>query len=255
VILPETLTVLDVEDLMTSLGRPSDRTAIARALAQTEIEGVVAPTRRGEPWRIPAASLLDVVAAILRRRDARAAAAARMPTEPLQSYRLASARLLARRPDLARIVPQRLRRQITADERKRREAAEAAARLRQAAIERELQREARVQAAELARLQDLARLHLYFDARVAATAARFPKLDRDALNSPAFAAFMEEWPYPADRPRWWQPPPGALDEAVELLRPWVAGKTRASPRLDHLIPRGIDYSQPWPWRRKPTDAG
>jgi hypothetical protein len=254
VTLPETLTVLDVEDLMTSLGRPSDRTAIARALAQTEIEGVVAPRRRGEPWRIPAASLVDVVAAILRRRDARAAAAARMPIEPLQSYRVPAARLLARRADLARVVPQGLRRQIAADERKRREAADAAARLRQAAAERERQREARVNAAELARLQDLARLHLYFDARVAATAARFPKLDRDTLNSAEFADFMLEWPYPADRPSWWQPPPGALDAAVELIRPWVIGKTRECPRLEHLLPRKINYSQPWPWRREPTNA-
>ena len=253
--LPETLTVLDVEDLMTSLGRPSDRTAIARALAQTEIEGVVAPGRRGEPWRIPTGSWW-----MWWPRSSDAETRGRLLLRGCRSNlcRAIACPLLAFWP-AARILLGSFRNgsgaRLRPMTRKQREAADAAARLRQAAAERERQREARVNAAELARLQDLARLHLYFDARVAATAARFPKLDRDTLNSPEFADFMLEWPYPADRPSWWQPPPGALNAAVELIRPWVTGKTRECPRLEHLLPREINYSQPWPWRREPTDVG
>src|SRR5687767_4758072 len=58
--LPDTLSVLDLEDLMAALGRPTDRTNIARALAQNPIEGVVAPEGRGRAWRIPRAALLPV---------------------------------------------------------------------------------------------------------------------------------------------------------------------------------------------------
>ena len=97
-------------------------------------------------------------------------------------------------------------------------------------------------------LRDLALLYIYAEARMAATAARFPVLNKVVIESAAFEEFLAAWPYPGARPAWWRAPPGVLEKAVELVRPWADGRVREQPELAHLLPAEVDYLQPWPWR-------
>lgn len=251
--LPANLLPDDVSDLLARLGYRVDRRNVTLALSAAEIPGVIPPPSRATRWTIPRDQLLDVTAAVLRRREFRAAGPSRMQVATLDRFRLPAARLLLQARELASYVPASLRRRIAAEQRDRREAAAARAQQRLAHVEREQQREARIQAADLARLRDFAMLALYAEIRMVATSARFPQLDREVLNSPAFESFLAEWPYPGERPAWWQPQPGALDAAVELVRPWLDGKTRESPDLRHLVPK-VDFAQPWPWRAEPADV-
>ena len=32
------------------------------------------------------------------------------------------------------------------------------------------------------------------------------------------------------------------------LRPWFAGRERQQPDFRELVPAGIDFTRPWPWR-------
>ena len=38
-----------------------------------------------------------------------------------------------------------------------------------------------------------------------------------------------------------------LEDAVELLRPYMTGKANTRPPIEGLLPE-VDYTKPWPWR-------
>jgi hypothetical protein len=246
---PETLSPDAVSDLLARLGHPIDRRNIVLALQAEPIPGVTPSPCRGTPWSISRSALLDTVAAVLRRRAMRSAARSFQPVPSLARFHRPAAELLMRDPDLARLVPRALRRSIEAAAQLRQEAAEArrkaaawaagAAQRAEDAREREDRR----------RLHEFAMLSLYFECRLRASAARFAKLDQATVESLAYAAFCVEWPFPNARPPSWLPPPGTLEAAAELLRPWLVGTAKAPPELRHLLPSEIDWSQPWPWWR------
>jgi hypothetical protein len=67
-ILPETLSPADVEDMLVRVGMRMDRRNVARALRQAPVAGVAAPARSGIRWRIPRTTLPQAIAACLWRR-------------------------------------------------------------------------------------------------------------------------------------------------------------------------------------------
>ena len=249
--LPENLLPDDVADLLSRLGHRVDRRNVTRALEGAGIPGVVPPASRAERWTIPLTTLLDVVAAVLQRRELRSAGPGRRVLPSLETFRLSAARLLMRDPALAKHVEVKLRRRVAAEIRVQEEAAQERAAARLAEADRQRRAVIRMERADRQRRENFAMGELYFEARLRATAARFPVLDKRSIESVAFAAFMSEWPYPNDRPAWWLPPPGALDAAVEMQRSWLDGKTRECPDLAPLIP-AIDFTAPWPWRGDAT---
>jgi hypothetical protein len=254
VTLPETLTALDLEDLMTALGHPTDRTNCARPLAQTPIAGVVAPTKRGQPWRVPREALLDTVAGILRRRAARAAAAGGWGLGPLERYHLPAARLLMERRELVPLVPDALRRRVRAERREARAAA--AERLRRAEAERARRREQRQREQDESWRNKSALSALYYEVRNAAHAQWFTDVTGPYMDTPRWAAFEEEWPLPPlwqGVPGWWRPPPGTLERMRERTDAWIDGKCKDHPDGRDLVP-DVDLTQPWPWRAEPADA-
>jgi len=246
--IPEVLTVLDLEDVMTALGAPADRTNIARALQQHPIEGVVAPEKRGQSWRIPREALLHAVAACLRRRGARAAAASRWAQEPIGSYLLPAARLLMA-ADLTALVPKNLRRTVREEHNRRLAAAAARARQRQEEVERKRRAEQRMHEQEEKRRNASAQMQIYCAARMAAHQAHFAG-KTDIYESAAWEPFLAAWPYPKyplGGPDWWLPPPGSVEAMRPRLDPWLDGKIRDMPSADDLVP-DIDLTKPWPWR-------
>src|SRR4051812_4552034 len=246
--LPENLLPDDVSDLLAWLGYRCDRRNITRALEVAGIPGVVPPGSRAAKWTIPCERLLDVTAAVLHRRAFRAAGPARMPVRPRGHFRLDAARLLLRERELARYVPPHLRREIVAE---RRQAEAAAAERRRQQLEAA---EAERREAELRhrrgeeRRRETAMLYAYFECRLAATAARFPVYTEGLYDTLEFRTFLEAWPVPDQRPRWWLPPPGMLEEVSAKLQPWFAGRIRQQPDFAPLVPTGFDFTQPWPWR-------
>src|SRR4051812_9500928 len=162
--LPETLLPDDVADLLARLGYRVDRRNLCRALEAADIPGVVPPASRAARWTIPVGCVLDVVAAVLQRRDLRAAAPGRRPARPLDRYHLPAARLLMQVPALAEHVLLALRRRVSAEVRERVEAARERARERQAAAERARRAEARVRDTDIERLEDYAMQELDFEA-------------------------------------------------------------------------------------------
>ena len=246
--LPENLLPDDVSDLLARLGHRCDRRNVTRALEDAGIPGVVPPASRATRWTIPRRALLDVVAAVLQRRQARAAGPGRRPVAPLAAFRLPAAHLLLRERALVPLVPRAIRREIAA-ERRRAEAAAAERRRRrlEAAEAGRREEELRRRRAEAYRLKS-AMPFAYAECRLAASAARFPVYSEGLYDTPAFAAFLEAWPLPDHRPSWWRPPPGMLEQVEARLTPWLAGKVRQPPDFRALVPTGIDFAQPWPWR-------
>ena len=247
--LPEILSAYDVEDLMTTLGRHCDRTNIGRALQQTSIEGVVAPERRGQPWRIPAAMLLDVVAAVLRRRDFRDASRSRWPVGPLGQYRLAAARLLMSRKELVELVPDKLRRAVRAEQREAAAAAAECRRAKQAEVERARRREQRQREQDEARLDRTAMSIAYYDTRMVVCSQRFDA--KIGFDSPEYRAFFEvEWPtvsFAEGYPSWWSMPPDLLKAYRARLDPWLCGQAKEMPDCRDLLV-GMDLRDGWPKR-------
>src|SRR3954452_23775664 len=231
--LPETLLPDDVADLLARLGYRVDRRNLCRALEAADIPGVVPPGSRAARWTIPCETLLDVTAAVLQRRELRAAAPGRRSVGPLERYHLPAARLLLRERELARFVPAGLRHQVKAEERAREEAARQAVQQRIDEAERARRAVERWQAAEFKRVAASAMQWLYSEARWRAMAVRG-------------ADFEAEWPDPKARPDWWLLPPDVLVAAVEMWRPYIDGKAKR-PAIEHLLP-DIDYSKLWPWR-------
>src|SRR3954471_6437408 len=246
--LPENLLPDDVSGLLARLGYRCDRRNITRALAGAGIPGVVPPHSRATKWTIPCGALLDVTAAVLHRRAFRAAGPVHMPVRPRGDFRHEAARLLLRERELARYVPPHLRREIAA-ERRQAEAAAAERRRRQLeAAEAERREEELRRRRGEERRRETAMLYAYFECRLVASAARFPVYTEGLYDTPEFRAFLEEWPVPDQRPRWWLPPPGMLEVVMAKLRPWFAGRVRQQPDFAPLVPSDIDFAQPWPWR-------
>ena len=96
-ILPEVLSAHDVEDVLVRVGLPVDRRNVGRALHQHPVDGVIAPGRCGQGWRVPKGALVDVVAACLCRRARRLSAPRRRPPVPACLYKLDAAELLMER--------------------------------------------------------------------------------------------------------------------------------------------------------------
>src|SRR4051812_13183250 len=84
------------------------------------------PPRRGVPWTIPRAALVQVCAACLQRRALRELAPVGLRPRPLQHYEVEAARRMLRVPSLKRLVPRGLIARV-----RRREAEEAASRRRE----------------------------------------------------------------------------------------------------------------------------
>ena len=246
--LPENLLPDDVSDLLAWLGYRCDRRNITRALEVAGIPGVVPPGSRAAKWTIPCETLLDVTAAVLHRRAFRAAGPARMPVRPRGHFRLEAARLLLRERELARYVPPHLRREIAAERRQAEAAAAERRRQQLEAAEAERREEELRRRRGEERRRETAMLFAYSECRLAATAARFPVYTEGLYDTPAFRAFLEAWPVPDQRPRWWLPPPGMLEVVMAKLRPWFAGRVRQQPDFAPLVPTDIDFTQPWPWR-------
>src|SRR6476619_1294150 len=89
--LPEALSASDLEDILVQLGAAADRTNIAKALVQAQIEGIVAPTHRGQSWHIPRELLADAVAACMQRRAYRAAARTFTAVPDIEHFRVRAA--------------------------------------------------------------------------------------------------------------------------------------------------------------------
>src|SRR3954447_4092989 len=110
------------------------------------------------------------------------------------------------------------------------------ARLREEA-ERDRRGEERGRAAEFKRVAASVTAWLYAEARWRAMAARFPRSSgADFYETEGWRAFKEEWPDPNTRPDWWLLPPDVLVAAVELWRPYPAGKASVRPEIEHLLP-------------------
>lgn len=246
--LPENLLPDDVADLLAGLGYRADRRNITRALEAADIPGVTRPATRAQKWIIPTSQLCDVVAAVLQRRELRAAAPGWRPVGSLDRYRLPAARMLMQRRELAKYVPPAVRRQIQAEEREREKAGRQRIQDRLDEEERDRQADERHRAAAYKRIADFATMHLYFEFRCRAMEARCPRpRGEDFYQSPAYAAFAAEWPDTSNRPTWWRLPPEVLEAAVKLLRPWLNGKAKM-PSIEHLLSIDVDYTKPWPWR-------
>ena len=210
----------------------------------------------------PAAALAGAVAAVLRRRDARAAAAARREPGPPRSYELPAARLLLARGDLAPLVPQALRRRVRAErraalaaaaERVRRRAGRgrtgAAPRRAGASAGRAALRR-RGRAAVLRGLPDGRRrgaVRWIGHRRRAPPTTTRPSSPRSWRSGPTPS-------FPGGAPAWWRPPPGMLARMRERTDPWIDGRTREVPDGRDLVPADVDLTKPWPWRAEPGDA-
>ena len=183
-----------------------------------------------------------MTAAVLQRRELRAAAPGRRSVGPLERYRLPAARLLMKDPTLSRYVPARLRHQVKAEERGREEAARQAVQRRIDEAERARRAEERWQAAEFKRIAASATLWLYSEARWRAMAVRFPRSSgADFYKTEDWRTFEAEWPDPKARPDWWRLPPDVLVAAVELWRPYLDGKAKR-PAIDVSCRRSTTQS-------------
>ena len=212
--LPEILLPDDVADLLAWLG-----TGSTGATSRAPWRPPTSPAwSRRHPvparWIIPSACLFDVVAAVLQRRELRAAAPGRRSVGPLERYHLPAARLLMKEPTLSRYVPARLRHQVKAEERDREEAARQTVQRRIDEAERVRRAEERWQAAEFKRIAASATLWLYSEARWRAMAVRFPlSSGADFYETEDWRAFEAEWPDPKHartgggcrRTCWWPP--------------------------------------------------
>src|SRR3954465_14576410 len=116
----------DVVHLAAALRLRVDRPNVTRALEHPPVPGEQSPPRRGVPWTIPRAALVQVFAACLQRRALRELAPKGLRPRPLQHYEVEAARRMLKVPSLKRLVPRRLTVQV-----RRREAEEAASRRRE----------------------------------------------------------------------------------------------------------------------------
>jgi hypothetical protein len=255
--LPEILTPEDVAEVLAAVGRPADRTSVARALRQMPVEGVAAPRRRGEWWIIPRDRLTEAVAACLYRRALRSHD--RWDAD-LERCRLDAAEVMLKCPELAGLVPGSLKRaalerrdeRVRREEERRRRIAEAVRRRasgqeeawrRKQQEERELY--ARIERERAREEHERVMRECY---RICYRAA-FRSLDLpwgDKRGLPEYEQLRRDFPY--DRPGWWQPPPGLFEAVAEDL-PKQSRFGYVEPDWSRWIPP-YEPGKPWPWRRR-----
>ena len=110
--LPEILSAGDVADVLVRVGFPVDRQNVARALHEAPVDGVIAPGRIGQGWRVPRSALLDVFATCLWRRAQRERAPRGYGPGSPAAYRVDAAELLMEERELARLVPRSLKQAV-----------------------------------------------------------------------------------------------------------------------------------------------
>jgi hypothetical protein len=272
--LPETLSASDVADVLVRVGFPVDRQNVARALHQAPVDGVIAPGRVGQGWRVPKAALLDVTATCFWRRAQRELAPRGYGPGSPCSYRLDAAELLMEDRELARLVPRSLKRRVRerqesrrrAEEERRRRAEEFQKKLDEAVWgkwRREQERERR-EREELLRLveegrrkdEEKKRKRLLEDTyqlcRHSAAAAYGVSMTPGWLQAPASQPFLRDWPGPP--PDWWRPPPGLPEFVQAEGYKFYHGGTYSPPSWDRWVPEYVP-GQPWPWCKADAGAG
>ena len=245
--LPENLLPDDVSDLLARLGHRCDRRNVTRALEDAGIPGVVPPASRATRWTIPSrpCSTWSRPCCSVAGPCGRAGSAAGRPAGGVPPAGGPPAPARARpRPAGATAV----RREIAAGRRRDEAAAAERRRRRLEAAEAGKRGEELRRRRDEARRLESAMPFAYAECRLAASAALFPVYTEGLYDTPAFAAFLEAWPLPDHRPSWWRPPPGMLGQVEARLTPWLAGKVRQPPDFRALVPAGIDFARPWPWR-------
>jgi hypothetical protein len=256
--LHENLSLPDVADVLAAVGMPMDRTGVGRALQRVAIKGVEEPAAPGARWRIPRSLLAEVVAACLYRRQLRSHDRC---GADLRRCRLDAAELLLRNPDLAGLVPRRLKVEVFARQQARQRAAEERLRLAEEAerhrvavqeaawrrkqeeerelyerIEREREREAHERVMnESYRLCFVAALKVMDLPRGGPTWPELPE------------ALQVRRDFPYERPGWWAAPP-KLYAAVKDDMPNRDRYRPVEPDFSELIPSYVPGA-PWPWRR------
>jgi hypothetical protein len=274
--LPQTLSAADVEDALSRVGLIVDRRNVGRALHQHPVDGVIAPGRGGQGWRVPRAALVDVAAAILCRRASKAAVARGRPAPAARLYRVDAGELLlgSGERELAKLVPLPLRREVRERQRLERERAEERRReeqrRRQEREEEERRRAAAAADACRRRRDEERRVHEGL-ARERVAKERKKLLDecyrvcfRVALEG-LWAAGMPKGPrwdehpdaqqlrrdFPHDRPSWWAPPPGLL-ELVKVDLPKQTQFPYTEPDRRSWAPP-YEPGRRWPWRKSESD--
>ena len=258
----------DVADLAATLRLRIDRRNVTRALERTPVPGVVPPPRRGVPWTIPRASLVQVFAACLQRRALRELAPLGLRPRPLGHYELEAARRMLEVPALKPLVSRELaarvrRRAAEQAAHRRRERERVEAMLRQAEANSPWARERREAERRRAEAELLARLERERTERALDRAYQvclrlaFRDLDppltgrhpngRPCFRREDFPQYDADWP--RERPSWWRPPPGML-EAVRA-EPGVIPYGYVEPDWRRWVPPYVP-GRPWPWRAAGT---
>ena len=256
--LPELLVPADVSQVLEVLGEPADRTAVGRALRQFPVAGLAPPTRRGQPWHIPRAKLVEVVGACLLRRAMRSHD--RWSADGHESL-LDAAELLLGDPELARLVPRSLKRAVLERQEARRRA-EAEHRRR---IGESLERQRRAEAAARRRARE-EEARWFEELQRKREREEHERLMRAAYSICFRAAYRAigspkgpRWPelpearqlrrdFPHERPAWWLPPPGLLD-AVKAQDAEPALPGQQEPDWSRWVPPYVP-GRPWPWREE-----
>ena len=101
---PEIFSPDAIADLLARLGHATDRRNVVLALQSDPIEGVRPSPRRGVPWAIPRARLVEVFGILLRRRAMRTAAMHGLRLRPLAAYCAEAAERMLEDPDFAGLV-------------------------------------------------------------------------------------------------------------------------------------------------------
>jgi hypothetical protein len=233
-------------------------------LRAVAIGGVEEPENPRGRWRIPRAKLTDVVAACLYRRQRRSHD--RVAVD-LSSCLLDAAEAMLADPELAGLVPKRLRRLAVerrqarwrAQQERQRRIAEAERRRaeeREAARRREREEE-RLSHERLERGRRREEHERVLGAcyricyRAAFRSLNLPWGDKRGL--PAYEQLRRDFPY--DRLGWWQPPPGFYEAVAEDL-PKQVEFGYVEPDWSRWVPP-YEPGKPWPWRKREGagDAG
>jgi hypothetical protein len=260
--IPEILTVEEVSYILAELGVPSERTSVGLSLRTIPVEGVIPPRRRGEAWRIPRERLFSVVVVCFFRRKQRS------PDRAAWSMELClenAARRMLRRPELAHLVPDHVKRHVRDLDRRR--AREARRRLMEATeAERRRARERREawdrKRQEERELYERIEREREREAHEKVLAACYSVVFREAykaIGSPQGPTWTElpeavqlRRDFPRDRPAWWAPPPG-LYEVVRADLPKQVVYGYQEPDWSQWIPP-YEPGRAWPWRRPEAEA-
>jgi hypothetical protein len=274
--LPEVLSASDVADVLVRVGFPVDRQNVARALHQAPVDGVIAPGRIGQGWRVPRSALLDVFATCLWRRAQRERAPRGHGPGSPAAYRVDAAELLMEERELARLVPRSLKQAVRqrwgarrrAEEERRRRQEEWEKKLddlvwgkfRKEEERRRREREELERSVEEGRRKEEERKQrrlledTYQLCRHSARAAYGVTYGHGWNTRPENQPYLRDWP--GSPPDWWLPPPGLAEFVQAEGYKFYHGGTYNPPAWDRWVPR-YTPGQPWPWRKRDgaDDAG